>query len=55
MDVVPADEDPDTTKWTHPPFAGEIEDGYIYGRGALDLKNNVTLHRFSMVSLTSLC
>lgn len=41
LDVVPADEDPSTSEWQHPPFAGTIEGGYIYGRGALDLKNNV--------------
>ena len=41
IDVVPADKDPDTSKWTHPPFGGVIDKGYIYGRGALDLKNNV--------------
>lgn len=28
-------------KWTHPPFGGEIHDGYIWGRGALDMKNMV--------------
>ncbi|MBK9125879.1 MAG: M20/M25/M40 family metallo-hydrolase [Chloroflexi bacterium] len=24
--------------WTHPPFAAEVHDGYIWGRGALDMK-----------------
>ena len=24
--------------WTHPPFGGQVVDGYIWGRGALDLK-----------------
>lgn len=41
LDVVPADEDPATSEWTHPPFSGKIEGNYIYGRGAIDLKNNV--------------
>jgi acetylornithine deacetylase/succinyl-diaminopimelate desuccinylase-like protein len=35
LDVVPADAD----AWTHPPFAAEIADGYIWGRGAVDMKN----------------
>jgi len=34
-DVVPVDE---TDEWTHPPFAGVIADGWVYGRGALDDK-----------------
>ena len=34
-DVVPVDESDD---WTHPPFAGVIENGSVYGRGALDDK-----------------
>ena len=25
-------------KWTHPPFEGRIVDGYVWGRGALDMK-----------------
>ncbi|MBI4284428.1 MAG: M20/M25/M40 family metallo-hydrolase [Chloroflexi bacterium] len=33
------DTDPvDATKWTHPPFGGEVVDGYIYGRGTVDSK-----------------
>ncbi|CAN7937221.1 unnamed protein product [Ixodes hexagonus] len=35
MDVVPADPE----RWSHPPFSGDIADGYIWGRGALDAKD----------------
>lgn len=28
----------ETSPWQHPPFAGEISEGYIWGRGALDDK-----------------
>jgi acetylornithine deacetylase/succinyl-diaminopimelate desuccinylase-like protein len=35
LDVVPAD----ASEWTVPPFAGEIKDGYLWGRGAIDMKN----------------
>ncbi|MDQ6691239.1 MAG: M20/M25/M40 family metallo-hydrolase [Candidatus Dormibacteraeota bacterium] len=30
-------------KWTRPPFAGELVDGWIWGRGALDMKNGVAM------------
>jgi len=35
LDVVPAD----ATEWTVHPFSGEVRDGYIWGRGAIDMKN----------------
>lgn len=35
LDVVPAM----AHEWTHPPFAAEIADGFIWGRGAVDMKN----------------
>ncbi|MCU0465148.1 MAG: M20/M25/M40 family metallo-hydrolase, partial [Anaerolineae bacterium] len=25
-------------QWTHPPFSGDLIDGYVWGRGALDMK-----------------
>lgn len=34
LDVVPAE----AAHWTVPPFAGEIRDGYVWGRGATDMK-----------------
>lgn len=31
----------DPAKWTHPPFSATREGGYVYGRGAVDDKDNV--------------
>lgn len=31
----------DPAKWKHPPFSATREDGYVYGRGAVDDKDNV--------------
>lgn len=37
QDVVPA-EDGGNAGWTHPPFSGAVADGFVWGRGAIDLK-----------------
>jgi acetylornithine deacetylase/succinyl-diaminopimelate desuccinylase-like protein len=39
LDVVPAPAE----LWTHDPFAADIADGYVYGRGAVDMKNLVAM------------
>lgn len=46
LDVVPAAAD----RWTHDPFAAELVDGYIYGRGAVDMKGMVAME-LGVVSL----
>ena len=40
MDVVPVapGSEPD---WTHPPFAGDIAEGYVWGRGTIDTKAGI--------------
>jgi acetylornithine deacetylase/succinyl-diaminopimelate desuccinylase-like protein len=39
LDVVAAEAD----RWRHPPFAGEVHDGVIWGRGAVDMKQMVAM------------
>ena len=44
-DVVPADAE----DWQRPPFAGELDrDGYIWGRGAVDMKNETATRAVAM-------
>ncbi|GAA3385065.1 M20/M25/M40 family metallo-hydrolase [Cryptosporangium minutisporangium] len=37
LDVVPAD----PAEWSVHPFSGEVRDGYVWGRGAVDMKGTV--------------
>jgi acetylornithine deacetylase/succinyl-diaminopimelate desuccinylase-like protein len=39
LDVVPAPPE----RWTHEPFGGDVADGYVWGRGAVDMKNLVAM------------
>jgi acetylornithine deacetylase/succinyl-diaminopimelate desuccinylase-like protein len=41
----------DPTKWTHPPFSATREGGYVYGRGAVDDKDNVVASLMMMLML----
>ena len=47
LDVVPVEED----YWTKPAFEGYIEDGKVYGRGAVDMKGCGIMHLMTMLML----
>jgi len=45
LDVVPSTPD---EHWNHDPWAGEIEDGLFFGRGAADMKSGVSAMLFAL-------
>jgi acetylornithine deacetylase/succinyl-diaminopimelate desuccinylase-like protein len=47
IDVVPAD----TRYWTVDPYSGTVKDGFVYGRGALDMKGEGITHLMAMIAL----
>ena len=47
MDVVPAV----ASYWTNDPFSGAIKDGYVWGRGALDMKGIGIVQLYAMLAL----
>jgi len=47
MDVVPAEAD----QWSVPPFSGEVRDGYLYGRGTIDMKGMGILEMMALIFL----
>ena len=40
MDVVPAEDGPES-EWEFPPFSGALADGFVWGRGAADMKGHM--------------
>lgn len=46
VDVVPV-----SVGWSFEPFSGEIKDGFVHGRGALDCKGLVAAEAFAMLKL----
>jgi len=40
MDVVPVQSGTEAS-WTHPPFSGRIANGFVWGRGAIDMKGTL--------------
>jgi len=44
----------DAKKWTHPPFSADRDAGYIYGRGTIDDKDNLTACLMTMLLLKRL-
>src|SRR6476659_6166575 len=49
LDVVEAEPE----SWKHPPFAGEIHDGYLWGRGAIDMKHMAVMSSLVLARLKS--
>ncbi len=47
LDVVPADAE----RWSVPPFSGDIRDGYVWGRGATDMKGTAICQLMTLVLL----
>jgi acetylornithine deacetylase/succinyl-diaminopimelate desuccinylase-like protein len=41
----------DPAEWSVPPFSGELKDGMVWGRGALDMKSEVAANAVAMASL----
>jgi succinyl-diaminopimelate desuccinylase len=48
IDVFPAG---DPANWTHGPWSGDVADGYIWGRGAADMKCGTTASIFTYAYL----
>ncbi|HHX64387.1 MAG TPA: M20/M25/M40 family metallo-hydrolase [Chloroflexi bacterium] len=48
LDVVSAD----PAEWTHPPFDGEVADGFLWGRGSTDMKQMVAACAVLMLALS---
>jgi acetylornithine deacetylase/succinyl-diaminopimelate desuccinylase-like protein len=41
----------DPAEWTHDPWSGEVADGFVWGRGALDMKSQVAAEAAAAASL----
>ena len=41
----------DPKEWSVPPFSGEVRDGVVWGRGALDMKSEVAANAVAIASL----
>lgn len=41
----------DPERWTRPPFAAEIADGKLWGRGSCDMKGGLATHLFALAAI----
>ena len=51
-DVVPPG---DESAWTHPPFAADVADGMVYGRGAADMKGAIACKLAAVLDHLAAC
>src|SRR6185437_178400 len=51
-DVVPSG---DEGAWTHPPFAADVADGVLYGRGAADMKGAIACKVAAVLNYLATC
>jgi acetylornithine deacetylase/succinyl-diaminopimelate desuccinylase-like protein len=42
----------DASEWTHDPWSGDVADGFLWGRGAIDMKSQVAAEAVGAVALT---
>lgn len=47
IDVVPAD----PRYWSVNPFSGQVKDGYVWGRGAIDMKGEAIAHLVALLAI----
>jgi acetylornithine deacetylase/succinyl-diaminopimelate desuccinylase-like protein len=47
LDVVPVEKE----HWSHDPFGGELDQGFVWGRGALDMKNMAAMSLLCLMML----
>ncbi len=43
----------DAAEWTHDPWSGDVADGFLWGRGAIDMKSQVAAEAVGAVALAS--
>lgn len=48
-DVVGVEED----RWSHDPFGADVADGYMWGRGTLDMKSIAVMHAAALIATAS--
>lgn len=48
LDVVAAG---DESEWEHPPYGGVVADGFLHGRGAMDIKGQLAIQTYAAASM----